>query len=70
LEALVEFITDHKSWQQPDIQAGFQAYNVGDEDFALLANTFLTARRNLAEQGHNLHAVYASRRREMPGAGS
>jgi N-acetylneuraminic acid mutarotase len=70
LEALVEFILDRKSWQQPNIRAAFQAYNVGDEDFALLANTFLLARRNLAEQGHNLHAVYASRRREMPGAGS
>ena len=70
LEALVEFIADHKLWQQPDIRAAFQTYNVGEEDFALLANTFLTARRNLAEQGHNLHAIYASRRREMPGAGS
>ena len=70
LEALVEFITDHTSWRQPDIRAGFQTYNVGDEDFALLANTFVTARRNLAEQGRNLHAIYASRRREMPGAGS
>jgi Kelch motif len=70
LEALVEFITDRKSWQQPDIRAGFQTYHVGDEDFALLANTFFTARRNLADQGHNLHAIYASRRREMPGAGS
>ena len=70
LEALVEFIIDHKSWQQPDIRAGFQTYHVEDEDFALLANTFFTARRNLAEQGHNLHAIYASRRREMPGAGS
>ncbi|MEP6888400.1 MAG: kelch repeat-containing protein [Nitrospirales bacterium] len=70
LEALVEFITDRKSWQQPDIRAGFQTYNVGDEDFALLANTLITARRNLAEQGQNLHAVYASRRREMPGARS
>ena len=70
LEALVEFITDHNSWQQPDIRAGFHTYNVGDEDFTLLADTFLTARRKLAEQGRNLHAVYASRRREMPGAGS
>lgn len=70
LEALIEFITDHNSWQQADIQGAFHTYNVGDEDFALLANTFLTARRNLAEQGHNVHAVYAVRRREMPGAGS
>ncbi|WP_447984034.1 Kelch repeat-containing protein [Nitrospira sp. Nam74] len=70
LEALVEFIINHKSWQQADIRAAFHTYNVGEEDFTLLANTFLTARRNLAEQGHNLHAIYASRRREMPGAGS
>ena len=70
LEALVEFVTDHKTWQRPDIRVGFHPYNVGEEDFALLADTFLAARRNLAEQGHNLHAVYASRRGEMPGAGS
>ncbi len=70
LEALVDFIADHKSWQQPDVRMGFRAYNVGEEDFALLAHTFVTARRHLADQGHNLHTVYASRRREMPGAGS
>lgn len=70
LEALVEFIANHKSWQQPDVRTGFRTYNVGEEDFALLANTFVMARRNLADRGHDLHTVYASRRREMPGAGS
>ena len=70
LEALVDFINDHKSWQHSDVRMGFRPYNVGEEDFALLAHTFVTARRHLAAQGHNLHTVYASRRREMPGAGS
>lgn len=70
LEALVEFIAARKTWQQPDVRMGFRPYNVGEEDFALLANTFVTARRNLAGRGHDLHTVYASRRREMPGAGS
>jgi hypothetical protein len=70
LEALVEFSADHNRWQQPDVRMALRAYNVGEEDFVLLANTFVTARRNLADQGHNLHTVYASRRRQMPGAGS
>ena len=70
LEALIEFIAGHNSWQQPDIRSGFHAYNVGEEDFLLLAGTFETAHRNLAEQGRDLHSAYAERRREMPGAGS
>ncbi len=70
LEAIVDYTADHKMWQQTDVRAGFRTYNVGEEDFALLAHTFLAARRNLTEQGHNVHTVYASRRREMPGAGS
>jgi hypothetical protein len=70
LEALVDFINDHKSWQHSNVRMGFRPYNVGEEDFALLAHTFVTARRHLADQGHNVHIVYASRRREMPGAGS
>ena len=70
LEALVEFTANHNRWQQSDLRTGFRTYNVGEDDFALLANTFVTARRNLADQGLNLHTVYASRRRQMPGAGS
>ena len=70
LEALIEFISDQKSWQQADIRTAFRMFNVEEDDFALLANIFLTARRKFAEQGDDLHAVYASRRREMPGAGS
>jgi len=70
LEALVEFTADHNRWQQPDVRTALRAYNVGEEDFALLAHTFVTARRNLADRGHNFHTVYASRRRQMPGADS
>lgn len=70
LEALIEFIAGHNSWQQPDIRSGFHAYNVGEQDFSLLASTFRTAHRNLAEQGRDLHSTYAERRRAMPGAGS
>jgi hypothetical protein len=70
LEALVDFSAEHRSWQQAAIRAGFSMYNVGEEDFALLAKTFLTARRNLTEAGVNLHSTYTARRREMPGAGS
>lgn len=70
LEALVEFSAGHHPWKQFDVLKAFQDYNVGEDDFALLAHTFVRARRNLADQGQNLHTVYASRRREMPGGGS
>ena len=70
LEALVDFMNKNETWRQPDIRTAFRAYNVAEEDFTLLARTFLTAREHLADQGNNLHTVYSARRREMPGSGS
>jgi hypothetical protein len=70
LEALVDFINKNETWRQSDIRTAFRAYNMVEEDFTLLARTFLTAREHLADQGNNLHTVYSARRREMPGSGS
>lgn len=69
LEALVDYTASRPSWTQPDLVQGFHDYNVGEEDFDLLAQTFRAARTKLAAKGQDLHAVYAARRREMPGFG-
>lgn len=69
LEAVVEYAGRHPIWDRSDLEEGFRTYNIGPQDFELLSRTFRTARAQLAAQGRNLHAVYASRRREMPGAG-
>jgi len=69
LEAVVNYVERHSVWDQPGLEEGFQAYNIGRSDFELLAQTFLTARAKLIARGEDFHAVYASRRHDMPGAG-
>ncbi|MFQ5932783.1 MAG: hypothetical protein ACE5MM_10280 [Nitrospiraceae bacterium] len=70
LEALVDYTASRPSWTQPDLVQGFLNYNVGEEDFDLLAQTFRAARTELAAKGKDLHAVYQARRREMMASGS
>jgi hypothetical protein len=69
LEALVDYTAKERPWERAEVIEGFRAFNLGPDDFALLALTFRAARSNLDARGDNLHAVYAARRREMPGAG-
>lgn len=69
LEALVDFTAASAVWDRPGLTEAFLAYNVGRSDFELLARTFTSAREHLTSRGQDLHAVYAARRREMPGAG-
>jgi hypothetical protein len=68
LEAVIEYANNGPIWQDAQLEEGLLAYNVGRDDFDLLAATFQTARRHLTALGQNLHTVYASRRRAMPGA--
>jgi hypothetical protein len=71
LEAVVEFADGDAAWVSTNtgLEEGFRGYNVGRNDFDLLAHIFRTARTQLAANGQDLHTVYASRRRDMPGAG-
>lgn len=69
LEAVVNYMATHSVWDQPGLEEGLQAYNIGRNDFELLAQTFLAARAALGARGQDFHTVYASRRRDMPGAG-
>ncbi len=69
LEAVIEFAGNGTTWSDVRLEEGFRHYNLSRGDFNLLAQTFRAARTQLAARGQNLHAVYASRRRDMPGAG-
>ena len=68
LEAIIDSAADEGVWQNGRLEDGFRAYNVGRSDFDLLAQTFRTAQQQLAARGQDFHQIYASRRREMPGA--
>jgi hypothetical protein len=69
LEAVVDYITTKPVWEDEQIEAGLRPYHIGRADLDFLSYTFQTARTRLAAAGHDVHAVYASRRREMPGGG-
>lgn len=69
LEAVIEFAGNGPAWPDVRLDEGFRVYNLSRGDFNLLADTFHAAQTHLAARGQNLHAVYASRRRDMPGAG-
>ncbi len=68
LEALVDYVTDSPPWEKGSFEQGLRAYyNVGRQDFELLARVFVTARLDLQRRGQNFHQVYRARRLEMPG---
>jgi hypothetical protein len=69
LEAFVDYAATGKPWDRREVVEGFRAFNVGPSDFDLLSRTFRAAQTKLAAEGRDLHVVYATRRREMPGAG-
>lgn len=71
LEAIVEYVARHPVWDEPELaglQEGFSAYNIGRADLDRLAQTLRLARIQLAGRGQDLHSVYATRRRQMPGS--
>jgi hypothetical protein len=68
LEAVVDYAAAVPIWTKPGVPEGFQAFNVGPAEFALLAQTFTEARARFSDTGGNIHETYAARRKEMPGA--
>lgn len=67
LEAVVDFVAARPPWERADLMEGFRAFNVGRPDFELLSQTYVNARSRLSVRGQNIHAVYGTRRKEMPG---
>ena len=53
--------------QREKLATGFRQFNVNLADFGLLRELVAKARTALEQRGHNMHQVFAQRRREMPG---
>jgi N-acetylneuraminic acid mutarotase len=69
LEAVAEFATGPVQWDQPRLDEGWRAYNVTQSDLLLLAGLFTDARTRFSSKRQNIHDVFSSKRRSMPGAG-
>jgi N-acetylneuraminic acid mutarotase len=67
MEAVVEFAAARPPWERSDLMEAFREFNVGRPDFELLSQTYVKARSQLSVKGQNIHAVYGTRRKEMPG---
>lgn len=68
LEAVLDYATGPAHWDQAGLDAGWREFNVGSQDLRLLASLHQAAKAELAAEGKDLHAVYESKRRLMPGA--
>ncbi|HZS10744.1 MAG TPA: hypothetical protein VFA38_00750 [Nitrospirales bacterium] len=68
MEAVIDYAERHDIWTDRAVIDGFGAFNVGADDFTLLARTFRSAKERLAGTGRDIHTVYAARRATMPGA--
>jgi hypothetical protein len=67
LEAVVDYSAAKPVWTQPELIEGFRAFNIGRDDFDLLARVFTDARAAYARKGRDIHDAAAARRKEMPG---
>ncbi len=58
------------AWNADGLSDGFREFNIGQQDFDILAELYQQSSRAFATQGNSFQEVYARRRREMPGAKS
>ncbi len=58
------------TWTTDGLSDGFQEFNIGKQDFDILAELYQQSSRAFSTQGKTFQEVYAQRRREMPGAKS
>lgn len=68
LEAVLEYATGPVHWDQAGLDAGWREFNVGAQDLRLLASLHQAAKAELAADGKDVHTIYESKRRLMPGA--
>ncbi|MBX3237257.1 MAG: hypothetical protein KF814_14000 [Nitrospiraceae bacterium] len=55
-------------WTTNGLQEGLSEFNIGKQDFEILADLYQRSTKVFTAQGTSLSEVYAARRREMPGA--
>ncbi len=58
------------AWNADGLSDGFREFNIGKQDFDILAELYQQSSRAFSTQGKSFQDVYAQRRREMPGAKS
>lgn len=56
------------AWNTDGLSDGFREFNIGKQDFDMLAELYQQSSRAFSTQGKSFQEVYAQRRREMPGA--
>ncbi len=69
LEALVDHTAPRAMGDEPRLENLLREYNVTAADWAYVEQVFAKARGELLKQGKHLHAVFATQRASMPGAG-
>ncbi len=58
------------AWNADGLTEGFREFNIGKQDFDILAELYRQSSSAFSTQGKTFQQVYAQRRREMPGAKS
>lgn len=67
-EAVIAAGQEDRAWNSNALSEGFREFNIGKQDFDILAELYRQSSSAFSAQGTTFQQVYAQRRREMPGA--
>lgn len=67
-EAVIAAGQQDSAWNSNALSEGFREFNIGKQDFDILAELYRQSSSAFSTQGTTFQQVYAKRRREMPGA--
>lgn len=67
-EAVIAAGQQDNAWNSDGLNEAFRAFNIGKQDFDILAELYRQSSSAFSTQGTSFQQVYAQRRREMPGA--
>lgn len=67
-EAVIAAGQQDNAWSAGGLSDGFREFNIGKQDFDILAELYRQSSSAFSTQGTTFQQVYAQRRREMPGA--
>lgn len=69
-DAVIAAGQSDNAWNAEGLREGFREFNIGQQDFDILARLYERSSVAFSTQGKTFQEVYAQRRREMPGATS
>lgn len=67
-DAVITAGQQDSAWNADGLSEGFSAFNIGKQDFDILAELYRQSSSAFSSQGTTFQQVYAKRRQEMPGA--